>query len=185
MSAAPGRSQASSHRSSQGEGIPVAGLAAYQIGGRAATAEAFYAAACDPARSIAVEACAGAGKTWMLVARIVRALLDGAAAQDILAITFTRKAAGEMRGRLNAELRRCAGLEAHELVSTLRSWGLGEPEAQRRAPSPSAPSGPARSAERAAPIPAASCTRGSRRRVARSSCAPSTAGSRRCCAGRR
>jgi ATP-dependent helicase/nuclease subunit A len=134
MSAAPGRSQASSHRSSQGEGIPVAGLAAYQIGGRAATAEAFYAAACDPARSIAVEACAGAGKTWMLVARIVRALLDGAAAQDILAITFTRKAAGEMRGRLNAELRRCAGLEAHELVSTLRSWGLGEPEAQRRAP---------------------------------------------------
>ena len=41
--------------------------------------EAFYAIACDPARSVAVEACAGAGKTWMLVSRIVRALLEGAA----------------------------------------------------------------------------------------------------------
>ena len=112
----------------------MSGLAAYQINGRPASAETFYATACDPARSIAVEACAGAGKTWMLVARIVRALLDGAAAQEILAITFTRKAAGEMRGRLNSELRRCAGLGDAELIATLRSWGLGEPEAQRRAP---------------------------------------------------
>ena len=32
------------------------------------------------ARSVVVEACAGAGKTWMLVSRILRALLDGAAA---------------------------------------------------------------------------------------------------------
>jgi ATP-dependent helicase/nuclease subunit A len=47
-----------------------------------------------------VEACAGAGKTWMLVSRILRALLDGAAPQEILAITFTKKAAGEMRQRL-------------------------------------------------------------------------------------
>ena len=112
----------------------MSGLAAYQIDGRAVTAEVFYATACDPGRSIAVEACAGAGKTWMLVARIVRALLDGAAAQDILAITFTRKAAGEMRGRLNAELRRCAGLDDAGLVATLRAWGLGESVAQRRAP---------------------------------------------------
>jgi ATP-dependent helicase/nuclease subunit A len=92
-------------------------LAAYRIDGQPTSAEAFYATACDPARSVAVEACAGAGKTWMLVARIVRALLDGAAAQDILAITFTRKAAGEMRGRLNTELRRCAGLVESELVA--------------------------------------------------------------------
>ena len=41
------------------------------------TAE-FYAVACDPRRSVVVEACAGAGKTWMLVSRILRALLDGA-----------------------------------------------------------------------------------------------------------
>jgi ATP-dependent helicase/nuclease subunit A len=51
----------------------------------------FYALACDPERSGVVEACAGAGKTWMLVSRIVRALLGGAAPDEILAITFTRK----------------------------------------------------------------------------------------------
>lgn len=108
--------------------------AAYQINGQPVSAEAFYAAACDPARSIAVEACAGAGKTWMLVARIVRALLDGTPAQDILAITFTKKAAGEMRARLSSELRRCAGLDEDDLVETLRSWGHGDAEARRRAP---------------------------------------------------
>ena len=88
--------------------------AAYACNGQSVSAEAFYAIACDPRRSVAVEACAGAGKTWMLVSRIVRALLDGASAQEqpeagareavrpheILAITFTKKAAGEMRERL-------------------------------------------------------------------------------------
>ncbi|MBL8387520.1 MAG: UvrD-helicase domain-containing protein [Hydrogenophaga sp.] len=112
----------------------MSGPAAYRIDDRPVTAEAFYAAACDPARSIAVEACAGAGKTWMLVARIVRALLDGVAAHDILAITFTKKAAGEMRGRLGAELRRCAGLDDAGRIQTLRSWGFDEAEARRRAP---------------------------------------------------
>jgi ATP-dependent helicase/nuclease subunit A len=107
--------------------------AAYQIDGRQVSAEAFYAVACDPARSVAVEACAGAGKTWMLVSRIVRALLDGCPAQDILAITFTKKAAGEMRDRLNTELRRCAGLSDEELVEALRVRGVAHGEAQRRA----------------------------------------------------
>jgi ATP-dependent helicase/nuclease subunit A len=54
---------------------------------------------------VAVEACAGAGKTWMLVSRILRALLEeGDSAcepHEILAITFTKKAAGEMRERLD------------------------------------------------------------------------------------
>lgn len=108
--------------------------AAYRIDGRLVSAQAFYAAACNPARSIAVEACAGAGKTWMLVARIVRALLDGTPAQDILAITFTKKAAAEMRGRLNSELGRCAGLSDADRIAALRSWGLDEAEAVRRAP---------------------------------------------------
>ncbi len=73
---------------------------AYEHNGAACTRAAFYAVACDPRRSVAVEACAGAGKTWMLVSRILRALLDGAEPQQILAITFTKKAAGEMRQRL-------------------------------------------------------------------------------------
>ncbi len=83
--------------------------AAYECNGEPVSAEAFYAIACDPRRSVAVEACAGAGKTWMLVSRIVRALLDGAGSDtdaqvrphEILAITFTKKAAGEMRERLD------------------------------------------------------------------------------------
>ena len=49
---------------------------AYGRNGKPVTREAFYAVACDPRRSVAVEACAGAGKTWMLVSRIVRALLE-------------------------------------------------------------------------------------------------------------
>ena len=73
---------------------------AYRIDGHPAGAAQFYARACDPARSVVVEACAGAGKTWMLVSRVLRALLDGAQPQQILAITYTRKAAGEMRERL-------------------------------------------------------------------------------------
>ena len=47
---------------------------AYRADGRDVSREAFYALACDPRRSVVVEACAGAGKTWMLVSRIVRAL---------------------------------------------------------------------------------------------------------------
>ena len=66
--------------------------AAYEHNGQPVSRETCYAIASDPARSVAVEACAGAGKTWMLVSRMLRALLDGAAPHEILAITFTKKA---------------------------------------------------------------------------------------------
>ena len=107
-------------------------VAAYRVNGLQASREAFYALACDPARSVAVEACAGAGKTWMLVSRILRALLDGCPAQDILAITFTRKAAGEMRDRLDAELRRWSTLSHEQLAVELRARGLSESDAAYR-----------------------------------------------------
>ncbi len=57
--------------------------------------------ALNPQNSVVVEACAGSGKTWLLVSRIVRLLLDGVKPGEILAITFTRKAAQEMQARLH------------------------------------------------------------------------------------
>jgi ATP-dependent helicase/nuclease subunit A len=76
----------------------------YSIDDRAAGHDEFVARALDPASSCVVEACAGSGKTWLLVGRMVRLLLAGVAPGHILAITFTRRAAQEMRQRLNADL---------------------------------------------------------------------------------
>ena len=70
--------------------------------------------ALDPRRSVVVEACAGSGKTWLLVSRIVRLLLDGAQPSQILAITFTRKAAQEMQARLQEWL--------HDLAMKDEQW---------------------------------------------------------------
>ena len=98
---------------------------AYEINGQSVTREHFYAIACDPQRSVAVEACAGAGKTWMLVSRIVRALLEGSAPQDILAITFTKKAAGEMRQRLHEWLVVFASATPAQLDAELIARGIG------------------------------------------------------------
>ena len=106
---------------------------AYQLDGRDASRAVFYAAACDPRRHIVVEACAGAGKTWMLVARIVRALVEGAQPQDILAITFTRKAAGEMRTRLADWLRTYSRLTPAEAAAQLIKFGVPAQAAREQA----------------------------------------------------
>ena len=113
---------------------PLPQAPAYQLDGRPVSAAAFYAAACDPRRAVVVEACAGAGKTWMLVSRIVRALLEGAEPQQILAITFTRKAAGEMRTRLADWLREFATLDEAGAVRALVERGLDAKQAQAGAP---------------------------------------------------
>ena len=104
--------------------IPQPAQAAYEHNGRPVSREAFYAIACDPARSVAVEACAGAGKTWMLVSRMLRALLDGCAPHEILAITFTKKAAGEMRQRLQEWLEQFSHKPLEELTAELIARGI-------------------------------------------------------------
>ena len=107
---------------------------AYRADGRDIDEARFYALACDPERSGVVEACAGAGKTWMLVSRIVRALLDGAAPEEILAITFTRKAAGEMRVRLHEWLRSFAECGPEDRRHQLRIRGVSMAQADRLEP---------------------------------------------------
>ncbi|HET9643495.1 MAG TPA: UvrD-helicase domain-containing protein, partial [Burkholderiaceae bacterium] len=104
---------------------------AYSIDGHIVTPQAFYEVACDPHRSVVVEACAGAGKTWILVSRILRALLDGAEPQQVLAITFTRKAAGEMRERLEQWLREFAASDDEARVRALMERGLAAEPARR------------------------------------------------------
>ncbi len=107
--------------------------AAYERNGELVSADAFYAIACDPRRSVAVEACAGAGKTWMLVSRMVRALLEGVEKagaegrlqpQEILAITFTKRAAGEMRERLYEWLAEFAHADRAKLLHELQIRGV-------------------------------------------------------------
>ncbi len=60
--------------------------------------------ASSPEINATVAASAGTGKTWLLVTRIIRLLLKGVPPENILAITFTRKATAEMQVRLSLRL---------------------------------------------------------------------------------
>ena len=74
--------------------------------------------ATDPTNNVVLEASAGTGKTSVLVERYVNLLRAGVAPANILAITFTRQAAAEMRARIVDALRR----EAAESESGRARW---------------------------------------------------------------
>lgn len=72
-----------------------------------------------PQHNANVFASAGSGKTWLLITRICRLLLAGAEPQHILAITFTRKSAAEMRARLFDKLEAWSVMSESELTGEL------------------------------------------------------------------
>ena len=88
--------------------------------------------ALDTSRNVVVQACAGSGKTWLLSSRIARALVEGTPPGAILALTFTNKAAAEMRNRVVSSLKELALADAPTLRTTLQGWGI-EGQALERA----------------------------------------------------
>ena len=80
-------------------------------------------AATDLQTTYLVEAAAGTGKTTLLVNRILAAVAAGVRLTEIAAITFTEKAAGELKDRLRTKLddNSLADLERAQ-VSTIHSF---------------------------------------------------------------
>jgi ATP-dependent helicase/nuclease subunit A len=77
------------------------------------------AAAIDPRSHATLSASAGTGKTQVLTGRVLRLLLDGAAPETILCLTFTKAGAAEMANRIGAQLAAWVRMKDSELAEDL------------------------------------------------------------------
>ena len=80
--------------------------------------------AADPGASTWLGANAGSGKTRVLTDRVARLLLDGVPPENILCLTYTKAAAGEMQNRLFAQLGDWAMKPDAELGAELAGKGV-------------------------------------------------------------
>jgi len=87
--------------------------------------------ALDPQTSFAVSAPAGSGKTGLLTQRVLTLLAYCDEPEEVLAITFTRKAAGEMQDRIMHALWQAADQPEPQDPHTLRTWQLAQRVLQR------------------------------------------------------
>ncbi|WP_237567633.1 UvrD-helicase domain-containing protein [Microbulbifer hydrolyticus] len=82
------------------------------------------ARALDISASFAVSAPAGSGKTGLLTQRVLKLLTACQQPEEVLAITFTRKAAGEMRERLIEALQHARDSERPHNPHDAITWDL-------------------------------------------------------------
>jgi ATP-dependent exoDNAse (exonuclease V) beta subunit len=102
-------------------------------------------AALDPTRSFIVQAPAGSGKTTVLAQRYLQLLGHVAQPEEVLAITFTRKATGELRQRVLGAL---AGTLKRDSTANLKTMELAAIADQHHRALGTAPNGLANAASR-------------------------------------
>ena len=82
--------------------------------------------ALDPGQSFAVSAPAGSGKTELLTQRVLTLLAQVNSPEEILCLTFTRKAAGEMQQRITSALQLAEADTPPSQAHARQTWELAK-----------------------------------------------------------